>query len=604
MARSNRRTFLQASAAGLAAAAWPATAQAPTKPNLLLLHCDQLSSWALSCYAGELQRVPNYGATLVQTPHLDRLAAEGARLTNFFVTSAVCTPSRGCFFTGRYPHAHGAWHNDLPLNRDEITIGQALKNAGYRTGYCGKWHLDGDSKPGWMTPDRSMGFDECRHMFNRGHWKEIREAADGTPSVTEYTAMGDARSFTTDYLATKTIDFLRRHRGEPWCWVVSWPDPHTPFTVRAPYDTMYQPADMVVPRTFTPHQDGKKLVDEAELRRRKAAYCGLVKCIDDNVGRVLAALEQTGQLESTIIVFTTDHGEYLGEHDRWGKNQWYRTAHQVPFLIRYPASIPAGTVVPQMIGSVDVVPSLLRLMGQPPTGREQGRDASALLQGRAADWVDEQQLHHSSLAGAGLYTPEWELVLRRDAAPLLFNRLQDPEQISNLAAAPEYQERVAAMSARILAHHQAVESPAAAWLAQPHPTPTAPAADGAGYRADRLELDTTTRPGPATFVRLLTTPAGAFQAGRRYRLRFDYRSGGLRDDDSFFYFTLRPGNDREHQVGPVTWWARAGESGSKEQLLETGPYGNFALILGIFGHGALVVENLVIEPAEVEEDDG
>lgn len=602
MAHHNRRTFLQTSAAGLAAAALPARAQA-ARPNLLMLHCDQLSSWAVSCYAAELRDVPNYSATLVQTPHLDRLAAEGARLTNFFVTSAVCTPSRGCLFTGRYPHAHGAWHNDIPMNRDEITIGQALKAAGYATGYCGKWHLDGEPKPGWMTPERSMGFDDCRYMFNRGHWKQIDEAADGTPSVTEYNAIGDEESFTTDYLATKTIDFIQRHRGEPWCWVVSWPDPHTPFTVREPYATMYDPAEMVMPHTFTPHQDGKKLVDEAEVRRRKAAYCGLVKCIDDNVGRVLAALEQTGQLDSTIIVFTTDHGEYMGEHDRWGKNQWFRTAYQVPFLIRYPAAIPAGSVVPQMIGNVDVVPSLLHLMGQPPTGREQGRDASAVLQGQPAGWVDEQQIHHSSLNGAGLFTPEWELVLRKDAASLLFNRQADPEQTSNLAADPNYQDLVTAMSARILAHHQAVESPAAEWLVQPN-RPVAPeAGDGSGYRAGKLELDTSDRPGANNFVRMLTTPEGTFAKGRRYRVAFDFRAGGLQDETSFYYFTLRPGNDRDHQTGPLKWRAAAGESGSKEHILETGEYANFALILGIFGRGALVVENLVIEPMEDDEHD-
>lgn len=604
MAQHSRRTFLQASAAGLAAAALPARAQAPARrPNLLLLHCDQLSSWALSCYAAELTGVPNYGATLVQTPHLDQLAAEGARLTNFFVVSAVCTPSRGCLFTGRYPHAHGAWHNDIPMNRDEITIGQALKQAGYATGYGGKWHLDGEPRPGWMTPDRSMGFDECRYMFNRGHWKEIREAADGTPSVTDYAAMGDANSFTTDYLATKTIDFIQRHRGEPWCWVVSWPDPHTPFTVRPPYDTMYRPEEMTVPHTFTPHQDGKKLVDEVELRRRKAAYCGLVKCIDDNVGRIRAALSETGQLDDTVIVFTTDHGEYLGEHNRWGKNQWYRTAYQVPFLIRWPAAIPAGTVVPQMIGSVDVVPSLLHLLGQPLTGREQGRDAAALLQGRDAPWDDEQPIHHSSLAAAGLFTPEWELVLRRDAVPMLFHRTEDPEQVTNLADRPEHRDLVAAMSARILAHHQAVASPAAEWLANPS-RPAAPAeGDGSGYRADRLELDTTNRAGAATFVRMLTTPAGTFAKGRRYRVAFDFTAGGLRDETSFYYFTLRPGNDRDHQVGPLKWRAAAGESGSQEHLLETGEFGNFALILGIFGHGALVVENLVIAPVADEEHD-
>ena len=603
MPHANRRTFLQVSAAGLAAAAMPSRGQA-RRPNLLLLHCDQLSAWALSCYAAERTGVPNYGVTLVQTPHLDQLAAEGARLTNFFVTSAVCTPSRGCLFTGRYPHAHGSYSNNIPLNRDEITIGQALKDAGYATGYCGKWHLDGEPRPGWMAPERSMGFDDCRYMFNRGHWKQIFEADDGTPSVETYTEMGDEQSYTTDYLATRTIDFIGRHTAEPWCWVVSWPDPHTPFTVRAPYDTMYSPDDMVVPHTFEPYQEGKRTIDEAEVRRRKAAYCGLVKCIDDNVGRVMAELRRTEQLDETLIVFTTDHGEYMGEHDKWGKNQWYRTAYQVPFIVRYPKSIPAGAVVRQMVGSVDVMPSLLTLLGVPQTGREQGRDAAALLRGQPAEWVDEQQIHHSSLAGAGLFTPEWELVLRRDQPSMFFDRVRDPEQTINLATSPEHQPMIQSMSARILAHHQAVESPAAEWLARPSQiNATQPGPDGQVFEAKRLELDTLDRPGARTFVRLLTTPEKVFQAGQRYRVSFDYRSGGLKDEDSFFYFTLRPGNDRTKQIGPLKWRAEAGESGSKEQDLETGDFGNFVLIVGIFGFGALVVENLVIREVGGEDED-
>lgn len=597
MPQPNRRQFLTA-AAGLAGSlAVGRQARAAARPNLLLLHCDQLSAWAVSCYAPELTSVPNYGATIVPTPHLDRLAAEGARLTRFFTNSAVCTPSRGCLFTGRYPHAHGAYQNDIPLNRDEVTLGEQLRRHGYATGYAGKWHLDGEPKPGFMTPDRSMGFSDCRYMFNRGHWKQIFEDEQGNPSVKTYREMGDEQSYPTDYLATKTIEFAASHRDDPWAYCVSLPDPHTPFTVRPPYDTRFKPEDMPVPHTFSPHQDGpnKKLIDEAELRRRKAAYCGLVQCIDDNVGRILTALEQSGQLDQTLLVFTTDHGEYLGEHNRWGKNQWYRTAYQLPFLVRWPGHVPAGRTIDHFLTNVDVMPTLLSLLGQPHSGREQGRDAAGLLRGESVPWVEEAQIHHSSLRSAAVFTPRHELVLQQNGQLLLFDRQADPEQTNNLAGDPAHRAAMEELAEKLIAHHREVESPAAKWLSLDllNDGLVARADDGTIYRQAKLEADTRQTP-QATFTRLITTPAGLLKPHRTYEITFDYCSGGLGTEDSAFYTTLRPGNDRTQQLGPTKWRAGDGEEGQRKLSLQTGEHADFTLLIGIYKQGALTVENLVI----------
>ena len=439
---------------------------AATKPNLLILHTDQLSSWAVSRYAPLLTKTPNYGKTLVETPNVDRIGNEGATLTNFFVNSAVCTPSRGCLFTGRYPHCHGAYRNNIELNRDEITLAIALKQQGYETGYSGKWHLDGPPKPGFMKPERSMGFDDCRYMFNRGHWKKIVEDDDGRASVSPYRVIGDEKTYTTDYLANKTIEFITRQRTSPFFYTVSFPDPHTPFTVREPYDTMYSPDDMPVPSTFVPGLKKKRRrgVGKAKLKQRKAAYCGLVKCIDDNVGRILAALEEKGLLNNTVIVFTTDHGEYMGEHGLWGKNQWYRTAYQLPFLIRWPAKIAPGTMIDSFVTMVDVMPTLLSLVGLPKCGREQGLDASPLLRGEKAAWKDEAQIHHSSLKGAGIFTPEYELVLKSNGANMLFDRKNDPEQTKNLAGDRAHKKVLKELAERVVKHHRELKSPAMEWL--------------------------------------------------------------------------------------------------------------------------------------------
>ncbi len=604
MPTSSRRDFLKTGAAVVAGAAMSKTAAgvAPGKPNLLILHTDQQSSWSLSIYARRLEHVPNYGKTLIDTPHTDRIGREGAMLTNFIVNSAVCTPSRGCLFTGRYPLAHGAYRNNIELNRDEITIAEQLKRHGYRTGYAGKWHLDGPPKPGFMKPDRSMGFDDCRYMFNRGHWKKIVEDAEGNPSAEPYSAIGDEKTFTTDYLATKTIDFIKRERTRPWCYCVSFPDPHTPFTVRKPYDTMYDEADMVVPATFVPglRKKGKgRPISEADVRRRKAQYCGEVKCIDDNVGRILRTLETTGQINNTIVVFTTDHGEYMGEHGLWGKNQWYRTAYQVPFLVRWPKRIKPNTIVDRFITSVDVAPTLLGLMGMPKTGREQGSDVSALLAGGEMKWADEAQIHHSSLQGAGIFTPTYELVLKNGGGHMLFHRPSDPEQKHNLATDPKHQDAFMALAKKIADHHRAVESPVMEWLDLDDlqgGLVAEPGKDGAVYQRKRLAKNTLAK--GSAWNRILTTPKGLFKPNSEYVVEFDYRSHGLGAEDAAFYYTLRPGNDRKNQIGPIRFRAAEGESGHKEQRLSTGDRDNYALILGIYKKGSIVIENLRIRKVE------
>ncbi|MGB2864072.1 MAG: sulfatase-like hydrolase/transferase [Sedimentisphaerales bacterium] len=467
----NRRGFLKVAGLSSASLALPGlvpnNAEARRKkehPNLLIIHTDQLSSWAVSAYAGKLTSTPNYGKILVETPSIDSLAKQGAILYNFFTNSAVCTPSRGCLVSGRYPHAHGAYRNNIEMNRDEMTIARVLQDNGYETGYAGKWHLDGTPKPGWVKPDRSMGFADCCFMFNRGHWKKIVEQPQGNPEVSPYKVIGDRETYTTDWLADKTIEFVEKPRTKPFFYMVSLPDPHTPFTVREPYMSMYDPEEMTVPNTFEESSTGGK--DRDAMKVKKAHYCGLVKCIDDNVGRILASLSDKSILDDTIIVFTTDHGEYMSEHGLYGKNQWYRTAYQIPFLVRWPKKISAGTVVEQFVTNVDVQQTLLGLMGIEPSGREQGRDASPLLRGEKIEWKDEAMIHHSSLEAAGIFTPKYELVLKSNGRHMLFDRLNDPEQTKNLCGKPEYSDIMRELAARIVEHNFEVDAPAVSWLKQ------------------------------------------------------------------------------------------------------------------------------------------
>jgi len=383
-------------------------------PNLLIIHTDQLSCWAVSIYAKQRTETANYGKVLVKTPNIDSLAQEGAIFYNFFTNSAVCTPSRGCLVTGRYPHSHGAYRNNIEMNRDEVTIAHILQRVGYETGYAGKWHLDGPPKPGWVRPERSMGFADCRFMFNRGHWKKIVERPQGNPEVSPYKVIGDEKTFTTDWLADKTIEFIKRPRTKPFFYMVSIPDPHGPFTVREPYMTMYRPEDMTVPNNFKQSPAGKgKKKTAGQMQKSKAQYCGLVKCIDDNVGRILQVLKDERILDDTIIV---------------------------------------------------VQQTLLGLMGFKSCGREQGRDASGLLRGEKIKWTDEAMIHHSSLESAGIFTPEYELILKAKGNHMFFDRINDPEQIKNLYNNPDYRKVFNDLATRIIRYNIDINAPAVSWL--------------------------------------------------------------------------------------------------------------------------------------------
>ncbi len=175
-------------------------------------------------------------------------------------------------------------------------------------------------------------------------------------------------------------------------------------------------------------------------------------------------MKERGILDETIVVFTTDHGEYMGEHGLYGKNQLYETAYHVPFLVRWPEKIAAGTRIDRIVSTVDVQPTLARLMGVAPSGREQGHDASPMLCGRKTEWTDASWLHHSSLQRAGVFTPEYELALIRGGGHILFDRVNDPEQTHNLYSDPARKAVVGELTARVIAHHREVKSPALQWL--------------------------------------------------------------------------------------------------------------------------------------------
>jgi len=219
-----------------------------TQPNVIIIQTDEHNLRTLGCYREQMNEDQAFiwgKGNKVDTPNIDSLAKDGLICTNYFASSPVCTPSRASWVSGLYPQATGSASNNLPLKDSIVTFAEVLRQRGYATSYLGKWHLDGDAKPGW-SPVRKFGFSDNRFMFNRGHWKKFEMTEEGPQVATKKNGnpvydLGDAdeNSFATDWLVDRSLEILDRDKGKPFCLMLALPDPHGPNTVRAPYDTMY-----------------------------------------------------------------------------------------------------------------------------------------------------------------------------------------------------------------------------------------------------------------------------------------------------------------------------------------------------------------------------
>ncbi|MEQ8785851.1 MAG: sulfatase [Pirellulaceae bacterium] len=436
--------------------------------NLLVIQTDEHHFGTLGCYGGKI----------VGTPHIDSIAAGGALCRRFYAVTPVCSPSRASLVSGMYPQKTPVVTNNIPLDDSIVTFAEILRQRGYATGFAGKWHLDGDGKPQW-APKRKFGFDDNRFMFNRGHWKMLVDTPDG-PAVgsrgkngqPDYGIEGaDETTFTTDWLANKTIDFIETNKDRPFCYMVSIPDPHGPNTVRPPYDTMYADVKVPIPATLRRRDEqipawGRAAgVTAAQLRRLMPPYYGMVKCIDDNVGRILQTLRKHDLLENTIVVFTSDHGDLCGEHGRLNKGVPYEGSARIPMLVRCPGKINPGTTIDEALTTVDFLPTVLALLEVPLERRVDGRDASSLLtgainRGDAKDWDDVAFLR-STPGGVwlGAVTGRYKLIYSAAEEPWLIDMQEDPTEVTNLFGQAEQRDRIRALTARLLDYSKTHHDP-------------------------------------------------------------------------------------------------------------------------------------------------
>lgn len=408
----NRRHFVTTAAgAGLLRAQ-------ERKPNLLFVLADQ---W-------RAQTLPSAGDRQLHAPNLARLAKEGVHFEHAYACYPVCTPSRASMITGRFPHACRMPKNDLQLPREEPSIAAQLKAAGYATGYIGKWHLDGEERPGFVPPGwRRRGFDYWAG-FNRGHRYYDSVYFRDEPEPVE------TKGFEPEYQTDLAIAFIRRNKQNPFYLFLSWGPPHTPRNPPPETRGMYDA------RQFALRENVPESYAEA-AQKGHAGYYGLCSALDRQMGRLLKALEEEGLARDTIVVFTADHGDMLGSQGLEYKNEPYEESARIPLLMRYPRLQGTGGNNSMLISNVDYMPTFLGLCGAEIPDGVQGLDHSELLltgKGKRPESIFAE----GKMAGEG----EWRMVVRGDEKMVidrqgevthLYNLSNDPFEMNNLKAARE-----------------------------------------------------------------------------------------------------------------------------------------------------------------------
>jgi len=447
-------------------------------PNLLIIHTDEHNLRTLGCYRETMsdKQAFMWGKnTIVNTPNIDRLASEGALCENWYATSPVCTPSRASMMTGLYPIATGSHRNDLPLHDHIVTFAEILKANGYATSYVGKWHLDGDAKPGF-APARQFGFSDNRYMFNRGHWKALAEDENGLHIDQKLTKSGkaifdveqvDEKSFTTDFIVDRSLDIIKRDKNQPFAIMLSIPDPHGPNQVRAPYDTMFDHMHFSDPRTMRPDTQNspKWLKTEGNMQLNQAQmadYYGMTKCIDDNVGRILKFLEEEGLDDNTIVVFTSDHGDLMGEHGRHNKGLPYEMSARVAFLLKYPEQVKGGKRIQKACTMADFAPTILSLMGVDCAAYQfHGTDLASDFKAEEKLIVNDRVVYITNAYSrwVAAVNNRYKLVLSPNDSPWLFDLQEDPDELINYYNNPDYKDIAAWLMKELYNQMEAYDDP-------------------------------------------------------------------------------------------------------------------------------------------------
>ncbi len=438
------------------------------RPNILFIHTDQQRWDALAAN----------GNPHIKTPNLDRLAAAGVNFTAHFVQNPVCMPSRISLLTGQYPSALGLQHMAVPVPEDTLTINRILGRYGYHTAVIGKLHFLPHACRDHREPHPDYGFDHLEISDEPGcyedayyHWVK-RKAPDqtdrisvGLPPATQrwYQAVGfkdrvvhpaerfprRALEFRADeglthsaFVAEQTMEYIRRHAGAPFFCFAGFYSPHSPFVAPRRFLDLYDPDALPLPEfpEDVERERAERGPSDEEIRSCMQGYYAMVSEVDEYVGRLLDCLEECGVADNTIVVFTSDHGEWLGEHLRYGKGYPAPDCiSRTPLMIYDPRDAGAqGRTATEIVEAIDVVPTLLARVGVPSPERLQGRD---LFERLDAPRPESEQIAITEMTGwKAVRTPGYRYIMRASGEELLFDLEADSGEYRNVADDPAYAE--------------------------------------------------------------------------------------------------------------------------------------------------------------------
>ena len=481
--------------------------------NVLLIVVDQ---WRADF-------VPALGAGFLKTPNLDRLCREGVTFRNHVTTAVPCGPARASLLTGLYLMNHRAVQNTVPLDARHMNLGKALRGIGYDPALIGYTTTTPD--PRETTPEdfrftllgdlmdgfRSVGAFEpsmdgyfgwlAQKGFALPDKREdiwLPEGEDAVPGATDRPSRIPAHLSDTAYFTERALTYLKGKGEKPWFLHLGYYRPHPPFIASAPYNSMYRPEDMpavVRGRSWQEEAAQHPLhgfylngisqgsffhgaggaaseLDPATIAQMRATYAGMISEVDDALGEVFAHLDATDQWKDTLVIFTSDHGEQLGDHYLLGKIGYHDESFRIPLVVKDPdAPAAAGRIEDCFTESVDVLPTILDWLGGSIPRAADGRSVLPVVRdGVPEDWRDHlfyeydfRDVHYSKPEGAlGLHMDDSSLCVVQDAKwkyvhfaalpPLLFDLEQDPAQLTNLANDPAHAATVAAYAQRALSH--------------------------------------------------------------------------------------------------------------------------------------------------------
>jgi arylsulfatase A-like enzyme len=426
------------------------------RPNVIVILTDDQRHDAMSCA----------GHPFLKTPNMDRLANEGTRFVNAFVTTSLCSPSRASLLSGVYAHTHKVLNNFTDFPNELPNYPRRLHEAGYVTAYIGKWHM-GEQNDG-VRP----GFDHWMSHKGQGNYFDNEFNIDGKHQV--------IKGYYTTVVTDHAVDWLKRKRQKPFLMILGHKAPHGgPIQPEPKYEKTFGDTAITKPKNLevdaskpawlkesvpTWHGVGGPLYGLKEYPRFVRSYLGTILSVDDSVGRIYDTLKEIKQLDNTLIVFTSDNGFALGEHGRVDKRTMYEESIRVPLLVRYPKLAKPRAPIQEMVLSLDLAPSILDICGAKPLEKIHGASWKKLLAGDATGWRTAFHYQYNYEAQfpftpnvRGIRTDDWKYIHypHGDGQPdrhkaELYHLKDDPLEMKNLIGDAKYAAKVKELQEQLL----------------------------------------------------------------------------------------------------------------------------------------------------------